>query len=78
MLCANKLMLQHKFMFIPTIKLKDKHIQLKDEETEIGTTKDEETEVNCQKTEVSISVIMRSNCKCLAAETVVSSIQPAI
>ena len=39
MLCANKLMLQHKLMFIPTIKLKDKHIQLKDEETEIGTTK---------------------------------------
>ena len=37
--------------------------------------KDEETEVNCQKTEKSISVIMRS--KCLAAETVVSTIQPA-
>ena len=37
MLCDNKLMLLHTFMFIPTIKLKDKHIQLKDEETEIGT-----------------------------------------
>ena len=37
--------------------------------------KDEETEVNCQKTEISISVIMRS--KCQAAETVVSIIQPA-
>ena len=37
--------------------------------------KDEETDVNCQKTEVSISVIMRS--KYLAAEAVVSTIQPA-
>ena len=37
--------------------------------------KDEETEVNCQKTEKGISVIIRS--KCLAAETVVSAIQPA-
>ena len=37
--------------------------------------KDEETEVNYQKTEISISVIMRS--KCLAAEALVSTIQPA-
>ena len=35
-------------MFIPTIKRKDKHIQLKDEEI-----------VNWQKTEVTLSVIMQ-------------------
>ena len=38
--------------------------------------KDEETEVNCQKPEVSILVITRSK-RLAAAETVVSTIQPA-
>ena len=52
-------------MFTSIMKLKGKHVQLKDEQTE----------VNYQKTEVSISVIMRS--KLAAKRLWVSTVRPA-